>query len=182
MDERLPGIRPRQTLWRRLDRTARLAVPATMTLTLLLLTAAPFRLPGQAELQNAAALSCIFFWSVFRPASMPPPVVFLLGLVADLLDFAPPGVGVLCLLVAHAAAVRWRRTLTRQGFLAVWLAFAAVAAGLAALQWLLTSALTFRLLPAGPALFQAALAAGLYPMLAVLLGRAHRTIAEPARA
>jgi rod shape-determining protein MreD len=50
MDERLPGIRPRQTLWRRLDRTARLAFPATMTLTLLLLTAAPFRLPGQAEL------------------------------------------------------------------------------------------------------------------------------------
>jgi len=182
MDDRLPGIRPRQTLWRRLDGTARRAFPTAMTLLVLLVTAAPFRLPGQAELQNAAALSCVFFWSVFRPASMPPPGVFLIGLFADLLVFAPPGVGVISLLVAHGVAVKWRRYLTRQGFLVVWLVFAGVAAGLAALQWLLTSTLTFNLLPLGPAVFQAALAAGLYPMLAVLLARSHRTIAEPAHA
>jgi len=182
MDDRLPGIRPRPSLWRRLDGTARRSLPTALTMLLLLVTAAPFRLPGQAELQNAAALSCVFFWSVWRPGSMPPPAVFLIGLLADLLDFAPPGVGVISLLVAHGVAVRWRRELTRQGFLLVWLAFVAVASGLAGLQWLLTSALTFRLLPAGPALFQAVLAAGLYPMLAVLLARAHRTVAEPANA
>jgi len=182
MDDRLPGIRPRPSLWRRLDGIARRSFPTALTMLLLLITAAPFRLPGQAELQNAAALSCVFFWSVYRPGSMPPPAVFLIGLLADLLDFAPPGVGVISLLVAHGVAVRWRRDLMRVGFLLVWLAFAAVATGLASLQWLLTSALTFRLLPAGAALFQAALAAGLYPMLAVLLSRAHRGIAEPANA
>ena len=101
-------------------------------------------------------------------------------MLADLLDFAPPGVGVISLLAAHGVAVRFRRELIRQGFLLVWLAFVAVASALAGLQWLLTSALTLRLLPGGSALFQAALAAGLYPMLAVLLARAHRTIAEPA--
>jgi rod shape-determining protein MreD len=57
-----------------------------------------------------------------------------------------------------------------------------MATALAALQWLLTSLLTLRLVPLGPALFQATLAAGLYPLLAVLLVRAHRTIAEPANA
>ena len=182
MDDRLPGIRPRPSLWRRLDGTARRSFPVAMTMLLLLVAAAPFRLPGQAELQNAAALSSVFFWSVYRPGSMPPPAVFLIGLLADLLDFAPPGVGVISLLVAHGVAVRFRRELIRQGFLLVWLAFVAVASALAGMQWLLTSALTLRLLPAGSALFQAALAAGLYPMLAVLLARAHRTIAEPAHA
>lgn len=182
MDDRRPGIRPRPSIWRRLDSTARRSFPTAMTMLLLLVTAAPFRLPGQAELQNAAALSCVFFWSVYRPGSMPPPAVFLIGLLADLLDFAPPGVGVISLLVAHGVAVRWRRDLIRLGFLPVWLAFVVVATGLAGLQWLLTSALTLRLLPAGSALFQAALAAGLYPMLAVLLARAHRTVAEPANA
>ena len=182
MDDRLPGIRPRPSLWRRLDGTARRSFPAVLTVVLLLVTAAPFRLPGQAELQNAAALSCVFYWSIYRPDSMPPPAVFLIGLLADLLDFAPPGVGVISLLVAHGVAVRFRRELLRQGFLVVWLAFVAVAATLAGVQWLLTSALTLRLLPAGSALFQAALAAGLYPMLAVLLARADRTIAEPAHA
>ena len=124
----------------------------------------------------------MFFWSVYRPASMPPPAVFLVGLLADLLDFAPPGVGVISLLIAHGVAARWRRDLIRLGFLLVWLAFVVVASGLASLQWSLTSALTFRVLPVGPALFQAALAAGLYPMLAVLLVRAHRTLAEPGNA
>ena len=182
MDDRLPGIRARPSLWRRLDGTARRCLPTALTILLLLITAAPFRLPGQAELQNAVALSCVFFWSVYRPASMPPPAVFLVGLLADLLDFAPPGVGVISLLIAHGVAARWRRDLIRLGFLLVWLAFVVVASGLASLQWSLTSALTFRVLPVGPALFQAALAAGLYPMLAVLLVRAHRTLAEPGNA
>jgi rod shape-determining protein MreD len=182
MDDRTPGIRPRQTIGRRLDALARRAFPLAMTVALVLVTAAPFRLPGQAELQNAAALACVWFWSVYRPLSMPPPAVFLVGLLADLLDFAPPGVGVVSLLVAHAVAVRFRRSLIRQGFLTVWLAFAGMATALAALQWVLTSLLTLRLVPPGPALFQAMLAAGLYPLLAVLLARAHRTIAEPANA
>ena len=59
MDDRLPGIRARPSLWRRLDSTARRSFPTVMTMLLLLLAAAPFRLPGQAELQNAAALSSV---------------------------------------------------------------------------------------------------------------------------
>lgn len=182
MDDRLPGIRPRPSLWRRLDGAARRSFPTVMTMLVLLITAAPFRLPGQAELQNAVALSCVFFWSIYRPGSMPPPAVFLIGLLADLLDFAPPGVGVIVLLAVHGVAVRFRRELIRQGFLLVWLAFVAVAVALAGLQWALTSALTLRLFPLGSVVFQAGLTAGLYPMLAVLLTRAHRTIAEPAHA
>ncbi len=72
--------------------------------------------------------------------------------------------------------------LTRQGFLSVWLAFAGFAAGAAALGWVLTAVLVFRLLPVGPALFQAVLTAALYPALAVLFIRAHRTVADPERA
>ena len=161
---------------------ARRCFPASTTALVLLTTAAPLGLPGQAELQAAAALGCVFFWSLFRPASMPPVVVFALGLLCDLLGYAPPGVGVLTLLVTHGLALRWRRVLVRLGFLVVWLSFVAVAAGAAALEWALTSVLTFRLLPPGAALFQATLAAGLYPLLAVLLSAAHQTLAEPEQA
>jgi rod shape-determining protein MreD len=180
--DKLPGIRPRQNLGRRLDMAARRGFPGTTTALLLLITAAPIGLPGQPELQAATALACVFFWSLFRPASMPPAMVFGVGLLADLLGYAPPGVGVLTLLIAHGLALRWRRVLVRQGFLLVWLAFVGVSAGAAAMQWALTSLLTFRLLPPGPGLFQAAIAAGLYPALATLLTRAHHTLAEPEQA
>jgi rod shape-determining protein MreD len=180
--DRLPGIRPRQSVWRRLDMAARRCFPASTTALLLLITATPLGLPGQAELQQAAALSCVFFWSLFRPASMPPVVVFLLGLLTDLLGYAPPGVSVLTLLVAHGFAVLWRRKLVRMGFLVVWIAFISVICGASALEWALTSLLTFRLLPPGSAFFQAAIGLGLYPLIAVMLTRAHQTLAEPEQA
>ncbi len=182
MSDRIPGIRPRQSLWRRLDMASRRSFPAATAALLLLLMAAPLGLPGQPEVQASIALAAVFFWSLFRPASMPPAVVFMLGLLTDLLGFAPVGVGVLSLLMVHGLALRWRRVLVRQGFVVVWLAFVAVAAGAASLQWVLTSLLTFRLLPPGPGVFQAGLSAGLYPMLATMLTWAHQTLAEPERA
>lgn len=145
----------------------------------MLLLAMPFGLPGQAQLQPAAALACVFFWSVFRPASMPPPVVFVLGLLVDLLGLAPLGSNVLAMLVAHGLAVQWRRMLAQQGFLVVWLAFVGVAAGAGVLSWALGSLLTLRLLPVAPTVFQFGLAAGLYPLLATVFTRAHRSLANP---
>ena len=180
--DKTPGIRPRQNLARQLDMMARRGFPACTTALLLLVSAAPLGVPGQAELQASVSLACVFFWSLFRPASMPPVVVFAIGLLTDLLGYAPPGVSVLALLIVHGLALRWRRVLVRQGFLLVWLAFVCVAAGAAALEWALTSLLTFRLLPPGPGFFQTAIGAGLYPALATLLTRAHHTLAEPEQA
>ncbi len=72
--------------------------------------------------------------------------------------------------------------LTGRGFVAAWLAFAVVAVGAALLGWALTALLSFRLLPVGPALFQAVLTIALYPALAIAFTGAHRTIADPERA
>lgn len=181
MSQRSPGIRPRPTLSRRLDAASRIAFPSACTALLLLLLAAPLHVPGQAELQPAAALACVFFWSLFRPASMTPPLVFLLGLLTDLLGLGPPGVSVLTLLAVHGLALRLR-ALTRYGFGQMWLGFVAVAAGASAFDWVLRGLLAWRMLPPGPALFQFALAAGLYPALAALFTRAHRGLADPQRA
>jgi rod shape-determining protein MreD len=63
---RHPGIHPRPNLWRRLDSTARYCFAAASS-ALLLLAAAPLGLPGQAQMLIAAALGCVFFWSLFRP-------------------------------------------------------------------------------------------------------------------
>lgn len=182
MSEKLPGIRPRPTFWRRLDAAGRAAFPAALTALILLATAAPFGLPGQAQWQPALALACVFFWSLYRPASMPPAIVFLLGLLADLLGLSPVGASVLVLLIVHGFAVAWRRVLVRQGFLVVWIAFLAVAAGAALLQWALVCLLTFRLFSIAPAVFQFLLTAGLYPMLATIFVRLHRGLADPYQA
>lgn len=177
-----PGIRPRASLGRQLDIAARHAFPTSCTVLLMMLTEIPFGFADQAALLPAVTLACVYFWSLFRPAAMPPPVVFLIGVLLDLLGYLPLGVGALILLAVHGLALRWRRVLTRQGFLPVWLVFAGFASGASWLAWALTAALTFRLLPLGPTVFQAALTTALYPALAVLFVRAHRSIADPERA
>lgn len=180
--DQTPRIRPRRTLGRQLDVSARHAFPAGCTVVLMLLAEMPFGIADQATLLPAVTIACVYFWSLFRPAAMPPPVVFLIGLLLDLLSYLPPGVGVLTLLVTHGLAVRWRPVLTRQSFPVVWLVFAGFGTGAAALSWLLTALLSFRLRPLGPMLFQALLTAAIYPALAGLFVRAHRTVADPEQA
>ena len=179
--DQTPGIRAPLTLGRRVDIAARHAFPAGCTILLMLLAGAPLGIADQAVLLPAVTLACVYFWSLFRPAAMPPPVVFLLGLLFDLLGYLPPGVGVLTLLIVHGIAVRWHTALTRLGLLATWSAFAAIAMSAALLDWALTALLSVQLLPFTPALFQAVLTAALYPALAVLFAGAHRTIADPGR-
>lgn len=176
------GIRPRPSLARRLDMVARHGFPVVTTLLLLLAWGAPLGLPGRADVQASLVLCCVFFWSVFRPAAMPPAAVFLIGLLLDLLGFGPLGANAVALLGCQAAALRWRRELARRGFFVTWLAVAVVGSAAAALGWALTSLLGFRLYPLPPAILQAALCIGIFPMLWVVLARAHQTLAEPDQA
>jgi rod shape-determining protein MreD len=180
--DQTPGIRPAPTLGRWLDLAARRSFPAACTVLLMLLTEVPFGLAGQSVLLPTVSLACVYFWSLFRPNAMPPPVVFLIGVLFDLLGYQPLGLGPLTLLAVHGLAVRWQAALTRQGFVGTWLAFMGFATGAAVLGWTAASLLSFRLLPFSSALFQAALTTALYPALAVLFIRAHRTLADPERA
>jgi rod shape-determining protein MreD len=177
--DRIPGVRPHLTIGRRLDIAWRHAFPGTTSLLLMLVSLAPFGLWGQAALLPTVALTCVWFWSLFRPAAMAPPVVFLIGLLLDLLGFLPLGVGVVTMLLTHGIAQRLRRFLSRQGFTVIWLIFIAVACGVAIFNWALVSLLTFSIVPPSPVLFQAGLAAAMYPTVAISLTLAHRSFADP---
>ncbi len=177
--DRIPGIRPHLTLGRRLDMAWRHAFPGVTSLFLMLLSIAHFGLWGQAALLPTVALTCVWFWSLFRPAAMAPPIVFAIGLMLDLLGFLPLGVGAVTMLTTYGIAQRLRRFLSRQGFTVVWLIFITVACGIAAMNWALVSLLTFSFEPAGPVFFQAGLAAAMYPAVAIPLTLAHRSIANP---
>ena len=179
---REPGIRPRPTLGRRLDAIARACFPTTCTILLMLLTALPFGLLGQAQLLPAVALCCVWFWSLMRPGAMPPASVFLVGLLYDLLGYLPLGVGILTLLIVHGLALRSRFFIARHGFLLGWVSFAPIALAGSGLTWALGSALSMRLLPISPAAFQAALSIAVYPTLGILFARAHDGLADPERA
>ncbi len=177
--DRRPGIRPRPTLGRRLDIAARTGFPGCLTLMLMLLTEAPLGIAGQATLLPAVALCSIWFWSLFRPESFPPPLVFVIGLLLDLLGYLPLGAGVFTLLCVHGVALSLRRGLALRGFVWIWLMFALVASAASLAIWLLVMLLSFRLLSPWPAIFMAVLSIAISPVLAVPFAAAHRSVANP---
>lgn len=172
--DRRPGVRPRTTLGRRLDIIARGAFPACMTGLLMLLIETPLGIDGQQALLPAVAIGGVWFWSLVQPEHLPPAVVFLIGLMLDLLGYLPPGVGVLTLLCVHGVALALRGFLAQRGFLWFWLLFTPIAGAASLLIWLLVMLLTMRLLSPAPALFQAILSFAIYPLLAVPLAAAQR--------
>jgi rod shape-determining protein MreD len=180
--ERDPGIRPGPSGLRRLDAAGRRLLPTLSTLLAVFLLAFPIGLPGDPEFVVVLVVISVFFWSIYRPASMPPVAAFLIGLLCDLLGPAPPGIAMVTLVALNGTAVRVRIPLIRQGFLMIWLAFVAMAAASFTAIWVLTACLEWRLVPVAPALFELALASGLYPLLALLLIRLHAGIAAPERA
>jgi rod shape-determining protein MreD len=153
-----------------------------MTVVLILLTQVPLNMSGQAALLPAVATCCVWFWSLFRPDNLPPPVVFVLGLMVDLLGYLPLGVGVFTLLAVHGVAVVLRGSLVHRGFGWIWLVFCGVAAAASLTMWLLVMLLTFRLLSPYPAMFVAVLAIAIFPVLGVPFVHAHRSVADPDRA
>jgi rod shape-determining protein MreD len=179
--DRTPGIRPRRNWGQRLDRAARIGFPAGTTIIGMILLTAPLGMPGQAQLMPAFTLAAIFFWTLFRPSSVPPPLVFLIGVLTDLLGQMPLGSSVAVLLLTQLLVIRSRRFLSQKGFLFVWVVFVAVAAVAASLQWGLACLMNWALYPPIAAIFQFLLSAGLYPLLATGFTRAHRSLAAPER-
>ncbi|HVY15580.1 MAG TPA: hypothetical protein VHB27_10135 [Rhodopila sp.] len=179
--DRRPGIRPRPSLGRRLDIIARSCFPGCAVLLLMLLTQVPFGIRGQAELLPAVTLGAVWFWSLARPDTMPPPVVFLIGLLADLMGYVPLGICAFTLLAVHGVAVSLRRFLARHGFALIWSIYSLVAFVASMLIWLLVMLLSFRYFPPDGALFQAVLAIAIYPVIAIPFSAAHRSIADPDR-
>jgi rod shape-determining protein MreD len=171
---RLPAARRRQTIWRQLDAAARWALPGAMLAFGLFLLGLPFHIPGQALLRPAYAMGCVYFWSLFRPGSMPIPLTGLIGLLLDLMGVTPPGLWAVLLILLQSATLLARRRLAPRRFLFTWAAFTGFAAGTSLLAWGMQSGLGFSLLPLWPSGLEILISAALYPALAAVLVRVHR--------
>jgi len=169
-----PALRRPPSLWRKLDAASRRAFPGALLVLGLFVIGMPFGLPGQAELRPAFAMGCVYFWSLYRPASLPAPLTTAAGLLLDLLGLSPPGLWAGLLLLLQWATIAARRRLVPAKFIFTWAVFTGFAVLACALAWAAQSLLYVSRLPSWPAMLEALFAAGLYPALAAVLVRAHR--------
>lgn len=160
--------------WHRIDITARWLFPFALLLFGLFVIGMPFGLPNQAVLRPVYAMACVYFWSLYRPSSLPAPLVALSGLVLDLLGYSPFGVWAVLLLILQSVALNWRPRLVGAPFIQVWARFTVLAVAVSILSWLINSAFDLTWLPTTPLFIECLWVVGLYPALTAMLVRAHR--------
>lgn len=159
-----------------LDRLWRLASPFLLTLILVLLALIPTRIPELATIQPLLPLIAIYHWTVFRPDLMPMVLVFLAGMLEDLLSGGPMGIHTLMMLIVYGLVQSQRKFLFRKPFLVNWIGFAIFSAAAEIAAWTLGSLSLFAALPIRPFFFQFLITLALFPLLALALALWERHI------
>lgn len=163
-----------QSVWTRLDSIARNLSPFTLTLLLVMAGMVPLRIPDFAQIVPSMGLIAVYYWVIHRPDLMPAWVVFLLGLLLDLIGGGPLGINVLVLLVVHGAVGAQQRFFASGALMLLWLVFVPVAAGAFFLTWLFNVILIGGMIDPGAAFFQYLATVAFYPCIAWLFAQAQR--------
>ena len=161
-------------IWQRLDQAGRNTVPFAVTIGSMLVAMAPMQMPGYASVAPPLTLMSVFYWAIHRPDLLRPLVVFMIGVVQDLLGGGPVGLTPLIFMIAYWVVLTQRRFFLGTSFLLLWLGFALVMGGAALVQWLVFSLVHTDLMDFRPPLFQALLAIAVFPVPAWILMRLHR--------
>lgn len=159
------------SVWVRMDTWVRHLIPVGVTLTLLLLTAIPTRVPGLSGIIPMLPLMGVYYWAIYRPDLLPAWSAFLIGLLYDIIGGTPLGVNALVLLAVQGVAAGQRRFFLGKSFMVAWWAFGLLAAAAAGTTWLLVTILYGQALDASPVIFDYLLTMGLFPLLTWTLAR-----------
>jgi rod shape-determining protein MreD len=138
----------------------------------------PLGIPGYAQVTPNFVLMSIYYWTIYRPDHLPYLVVFLVGLLVDLLTFGPPGVTPFALLIVRAAVLGQRKLFVGRNFPILWWGFAIATAAVTVLSWGVGSLYSARLLDPRSFAFQAVLTAAIYPVLSWVFSRVQRVMSR----
>ena len=102
-------------------------VPVLSIFVLILMTTVPVTFAHTIPVGGLWPLGGIVYWTLVRPQSMKMPILFLLGLLTDIVTFIPFGIHAAIFIIAQASVKKQRRFLIGQGFWVLWAAYALLA-------------------------------------------------------
>jgi rod shape-determining protein MreD len=153
-------------------------VPAAFTLVLAILSVIPLGIPGYAQVTPNFVLMSIYYWTIYRPDHLPYLVVFLVGLLVDLLTFGPLGLTPFALLIVRATVLRQRRFFVGKSFPILWWGFTLTALAVTVVFWGAGGLLSGRVLDPRSFAFQAVLSVACYPVLSWAFSRVQRVMSR----
>ena len=149
----------------------RASIPMMLTLVLALLSVVPIGVSGFAAVTPALSVIAFFFWSIYKPSSMPPWAVFLVGVFQDLMSGTPLGLTSLVLLGVHLVAASQRKAFVAKPFYVGWIGFIPVSAVATVAGWVLACLYFTTLLDPRHFVVSYLLTVAIYPAAAWFFGQ-----------
>ncbi|HBR68632.1 MAG TPA: rod shape-determining protein MreD [Rhodospirillaceae bacterium] len=162
------------TLAERLDYSGRILLPYCLMALLLVFNTVSFSYPLVDGVKAPLLLMAVFYWSIFRPTIVPGWLVFLAGIVLDILSGLPMGMNALVFVAVTWIVGDQRRFLMGQPFTMVWSGFCMVSVASGLVQWFLYGLIHLQWTPLYPVIASAVLGIMLFPFVNSLLHLTHK--------
>ena len=108
--------------------TGRHIVPVATMLFLALVGSMPVGSHYAFEIFPMLNIIAIFYWTIYRPDLVPPVVLFLIGLIDDVVMGTPLGLMASVFLFAYGITLAQRQFFIRKPFYVTWLGFSIISA------------------------------------------------------
>ena len=156
-------------------------LPILLAALLTMFANLPLPLTGGLLPSPVLALAALYFWLLVRPDLVPPSMMFVLGLLEDLMSGGPPGLWAAGFIAAYAFTDRHRETLAGLPGMGTIIGFAAAMLVAAATAYGLTWIVYLRAPPLAELLLESMITVLVYPFMAIAMRWLHRRVVGPMR-
>ena len=123
----------------------RQTVPVMTMLLLVLIGSMPLGSLHTFEIFPMLNIIVIFYWTVYRPDLVPPFVLFLIGLIDDVVMGTPLGLMACVFVLLYGVTLTQRQFFLGKPFYVTWLGFSVISAVCICLIWVLVALFAGRL-------------------------------------
>lgn len=121
-------------------------------------------------------LIAIYYWAIYRPDLVRPYIVFVLGLLNDVIHMYPIGLSACVYLALYQLVFTYRRYFVGQIFSMLWIGFAIVGFIAVLFNWLILALFSNKMVAVIPVVLQYMITVALFPFPAWILIRLQRSV------
>ncbi len=154
----------------------RISIAYMLMFFLFTLNLISFSTPLYVVIDIPFVYAVLYYWAIYRPSLLPPFVVFVFGLIFDLIIGLPVGLSAFVMLIVRQLVADQRLFLTGQPFTVIWLGFAIVSGVALSVHWALYGLVQLQWTPFLPVAVKIICGIFIFPAVVLILHLTHKLL------
>jgi rod shape-determining protein MreD len=164
------------TIPEKAETLARFCVPYALIFFLWIIDMVSLNIPYLQDLQPSFTLMFLFYWSIYRPTLLPSWLIFLMGVILDLVSGFPVGLNAFLFIVIQRVILDQRKIFSGQPFWTVLFAYALVATIFYMAQFIIFGVLQGQFISVETIFGITLLSVVFFPVISLMLHLTHKVL------